>query len=79
MNRRLPDAVRALPEAVRASAAIETLTPRERSVLALMLIEGLSPVEVAGALGTSARQIERLYSAALGSVSREMHGVRRAA
>ncbi len=77
--RRLPDAVRALPEGIRASAAIESLSPRERSVLALMLLEGLTPMETAGALGTSARQVERLYTAALDSVTREMKHARRAA
>lgn len=79
MIRRLPAAVNALPESIRASAALETLSPRERSVLALMLLEGLSPLEAAGALGTTSGQVERLYTTALESVSREMRGVRRAA
>lgn len=79
MNERLPDAVRALPERVRAAAALELLSPRERSVLALLLLEGLSPLEAAGALGTSSSQVERLYAAALDSVTRELGDAQRAA
>jgi DNA-directed RNA polymerase specialized sigma24 family protein len=80
MNPRLPQSVARLPERVRTAAAIEALAPRERAVLALMLIEGLDPGQAAGALGTSASQVQRLYTAALASVARELGpDVRRAA
>lgn len=76
--RRLPPEVRALPERVKAAAALESLTPRERAVLAMLLLEGLSPLEAAGALGTTSRQVERLYAAALYSFSRQVDGERKA-
>jgi len=79
MSARLPQSVNALPAHVRAAAALETLTSHERSVLALVLLEKLSPLETARALGTTVAQIDRVLSGALDTVMREMNDLRRAA
>jgi len=69
--RRLPTAVQKLPPHVRVSAAIEKLEDRERDVLALLLLERLSPLEAAGALRLSVRQVESSFQLAIETLSSE--------
>ena len=77
MNGRLPAAVRGLPARVRAAAAIEKLAEHERDVLALLLVERLTPLEAAGALRMTVRQVETIFSAAVDEIAAEA-GLRRA-
>ena len=72
MTRRLPSGVARLPERVRLAAAIEALPERDRQVLALRLVEQLSPLEAAGALKLTVREIEHRYATALLLLAREL-------
>ena len=72
MTSRLPVTVRRLPLRVRLAAALERLPESQRLVLALRLIDGLSPVEAGGALHLSAREVESRLSVALESVAAEL-------
>ena len=72
MTRRLPTGVNRLPERVRLAAAIEALPERDRQVLALRLVEQLSPLEAAGALKLSVRDIEHRYATSLLLLAREL-------
>ena len=72
MKRRLPSGVSRLPERVRLAAAIETLPERDRQVLVLRLVEGLSPLETAGTLKITVRETEHRYAAALLVLAREL-------
>ena len=67
--RRLPAAVSRLPLQVRAAAEIETLQPREREVLALCLIEQLTPLEAAGALHMPVGELERTLASTLDRIT----------
>ena len=69
--RRLPTAVQKLPLHVRVSAAIEKLEDRERDVLAMLLLERLSPLEAAGALRLTVREVESSFERAIASLSFE--------
>lgn len=69
--RRAPAGVDRLPENVRVDAALEALDPRDRHVLALLLMERLTPLEVAGALRMTVRQVEQAFELALGRVAAE--------
>jgi len=69
--RRLPSAVQKLPLHVRVSAAIEKLEDRERDVLALLLLERLSPIEAAGALRLSVPEVESSFQRAIENLSSE--------
>lgn len=60
--------VHQLPARVRVSAAIEKLADRERQVLALLLLERLTPLEAAGALRLSVRQVETSFALAVESL-----------
>ena len=62
-------AVRRLPTRVLAAAAIEKLPERSRLVLSLRLLEGLTPLETAGALRTTVSVIEREYVDALRTIA----------
>ena len=66
---RLPAAVNRLPLHVRAAAEIEALAPRNRQVLALCLLERLTPLEAAGALRMSVRELERTLASTLEQVA----------
>jgi DNA-directed RNA polymerase specialized sigma24 family protein len=68
----LPRAVRALPPRIRLSAALEALPEIDRLVLSLVLLEGLSVLEVAGALKLPAREVEQRRTSALLAVAREL-------
>ena len=72
MTRRLPSGVSRLPERVRLAAAIEALPERDRQVLALRLVEQLTPLEAAGALKLNVREIEHRYSTSLLLLAREL-------
>ncbi len=81
---RLPAAVSRLPEPVRVDAALEAMEPSERLVLTLLLVERLTPIEAAGVLRTSVRQVEQALDALLARVAAETgvrprRGLRRAA
>lgn len=64
MKRSIPSVAK-LPVRVRVSAAIEKLADRERQVLALLLLERLTPLEAAGALRLTTRQVEASFSLAV--------------
>ena len=67
----LPPTVAKLPLRVRMQAAIEKLETLERHVLSLMVVDGLTALETAGALGVSKRQVETLYQAAITTIAAE--------
>lgn len=67
MKRTVPS-VEKLPARVRVSAAIEKLADRERQVLALLLLERLTPLEAAGALRLTVRQVESSFALAVESI-----------
>jgi DNA-directed RNA polymerase specialized sigma24 family protein len=69
--RRLPAAVNALPEIVRVDAAIEALSVRDRHVLSLLLVERLTPIEAAGVLRMSVRQVELALDQLLARIASE--------
>lgn len=69
--RRLPPEVARLPRRVRVAAALEALDPRERTVVALRLLEKLTPLEAAGALRTSVREVEAVLASVLARVAAE--------
>ena len=66
---RVPAAVRRLPARVLAAAAIERLPQRSRLVLSLRLLEGLTPLEAAGAMRTTVSVIEREYADAIRAIT----------
>lgn len=69
--RRLPPAVQSLPDHVRVDAALEALEPGDRHVLALILIERLTPIEAAGVLRMTVRQVEQALDHLLAHVANE--------
>ena len=75
MSERLPKHVDRLPVRVRLAAAIESLPEAERLVLSLRLLEGLSPLEAAGALKLEVREVEVRMNAAMDVLRQDM-GVR---
>lgn len=75
MSERLPKQVDRLPVRVRLAAAIESLPEAERLVLSLRLLEGLSPLEAAGALKLEVREVEVRMNAAMDVLRQDM-GVR---
>jgi DNA-directed RNA polymerase specialized sigma24 family protein len=50
--------------------AIDELDPRERHVLALLLVERLTVLEAAGALRMSMREVGEVYATALQRLAR---------
>ena len=72
MSPRLPVAVNRLPLRVRLAAAIERLPEAQRLVLALRLMDGLSPIEAAGALHLSTREVDSRFALALESIADEL-------
>jgi len=72
---RVPSAVNRLPERVRLAAAIEALPERDRQVLVLRLVEQLTPLEAAGTLKLSVRELEHRYATTLLALAREL-GIR---
>lgn len=72
MSPRLPRAVRTLPPRIRLAAALENLPEIDRLVLSLDLLEGLTVLEIAGALKLHVREIEQRRSAALTAIAREL-------
>lgn len=72
MTRRSPTGVNRLPERDRLAAAIEALPERDRQVLALRLVEQLTPLEAAGALKLSVREFEHRYATSLLLLAREL-------
>ena len=75
MSERLPKQVDRLPVRVRLAAAIESLPEAERLVLSLRLLDGLSPLEAAGALKLEVREVEVRMNAAMDVLRQDM-GVR---
>ena len=71
MKRSVPS-VEKLPMRIRVTAAIEKLADRERQVLSLLLLERLTPIEAAGALRMSVRQVEASFSLAVESLREEI-------
>ncbi|HEV2104233.1 MAG TPA: sigma factor-like helix-turn-helix DNA-binding protein, partial [Candidatus Eisenbacteria bacterium] len=69
MSARLPASVRRLPLRLRVAAELEALPADARTVLALRLLERLTPLETAGALGCSLAEANRRYADALRLVS----------
>jgi DNA-directed RNA polymerase specialized sigma24 family protein len=70
MKRSVPS-VEKLPMRIRVTAAIEKLADRERQVLSLLLLERLTPIEAAGALRMTVRQVEASFSLAVESLREE--------
>ncbi|MCC6652601.1 MAG: hypothetical protein IT348_15725 [Candidatus Eisenbacteria bacterium] len=70
MKRSVPS-VEKLPMRIRVTAAIEKLADRERQVLSLLLLERLTPIEAAGALRLTVRQVEASFSLAVESLREE--------
>lgn len=70
MKRTIPS-VEKLPARVRVAAAIEKLADRERQVLALLLLERLTPLEAAGALRLTVRQVEASFAVAVEAIREE--------
>ncbi len=70
-NRRLPLRVNRLPQRIRLAAAIEALPERDRLVLMLRLLEGLSVLETAGALRITVREVEQRSASSLVALARE--------
>ncbi len=70
MKRSVPS-VEKLPMRIRVTAAIEKLSDRERQVLSLLLLERLTPIEAAGALRLTVRQVEASFSLAVESLREE--------
>jgi DNA-directed RNA polymerase specialized sigma24 family protein len=66
-----PRAVRALPRA-RVATALAALAETDRLVLALDLLEGLTVLEIAGALKLKVREVEQRRVAALAAVTRAL-------
>jgi DNA-directed RNA polymerase specialized sigma24 family protein len=70
MKRSIPS-VEKLPARIRVSAAIEKLADRERQVLSLLLLERLTPLEAAGALRMTVRQVEASFALAVETLGEE--------
>jgi DNA-directed RNA polymerase specialized sigma24 family protein len=68
---RLPASVGRLPEPVLVDAAIENLETRDRHVLTLLLVERLTPIEAAGVLRMSVRQVEQVFESLLERIGLE--------
>lgn len=70
-----------VPDARRLREALEGCAPHERALLALLLVERLTPTEAARALHVPAASVLRRYRALLGELARAYHGLssRRAA
>jgi len=66
---------RRAPRALAASAAFERLSARDCTVLGLVLVEHLTPVEAAVALGVSVAQVRRDYECAVARVRRSLAGI----
>ena len=82
MNARLPKKVATLPLRVRLEASLEALAETDRRVLTLRLLEGLSALEVAGALNLRRADVERRTTLALERLASELgvgESLRRAA
>ena len=75
MKPRVPSGVSRLPMRIRVAAALEALPERDRQVLVLRLLEGLSSLEAAGTLQLTRRECELRYRLALTHLAREA-GVR---
>ena len=56
----------------RIAAALGALSERDRLILSLRLVEGLSALEAAGALRMSAREVERRTASAMRVLGREI-------
>ncbi len=69
--RRKVAGVERLADSVRVDAALEALDPRDRHVLALLLMERLTPLETAGALRMTVRQVEQTFELALSRIAEE--------
>lgn len=75
---RPPRAARPLPATAspdpraRIAAALEALAAADRLVLALHLLEGMTVLEIAGALKLKAREVEQRRRAALTAIAREL-------
>jgi len=61
------------------AAIFDRLPSRQRTLLALMLVERLSAAETAGALGTSSSEVETAYRNVLAELGRGLARPRRAA
>ena len=75
MSRRRASSTRAssaLPARTRLSSALEALARTDRLVLSLLLLEGLSSLEIAGVLQLTTREVEERRVAALTTVTREL-------
>lgn len=75
MNRRAPSVDSIEPrtgERRRVSAALARSSVRERLVLALLLVERLTPEEVASALSCPVEEVERTYRLLLASLRTAM-------
>ena len=75
MKSRAPSSVSEAPTREQIVAAIDVLPELERLVLSLQLLEGLTPLEAAGALRLTTHEVEKRMATALRLLSREL-GVR---
>lgn len=62
----------------RVAALVGSLDGNDRALLALCLLEGLSPLEAGAALRTPSREVVRRLGALLGRLSRRARAVRAA-
>jgi len=69
---RVPSGVRRPSARVRFAAALEALPERDRLVLTLRLVEGLSTLEAAGALRMPTSEVEQRMASALRTLSDEL-------
>ena len=76
-----PTASRRATLARRMIAELDTLTDRERLVLAMLLVERLTVLEAAGAMRISMREVGEVYATALQRLARGTgaHAQRKAA
>ena len=75
-NGRRPDRTRFVGETARRllSAALERRNRRDRLIIALLLVERLSPAEAADVLGISVTRVRDLYRDALAALERAARG-----
>jgi len=78
-RKRLPEAARGLigteRDRGRIRAALDRCGEHERMVLAILLLERLTPDEAAGVLGVPARQVVRTFRAVMAGLARAACGL----
>jgi DNA-directed RNA polymerase specialized sigma24 family protein len=70
MRQHTPNTDRARSRRTQLATALESLPDLDRLVLSLYLLEGLSVLEIAGALKLTTREVEQLRVAALATIAK---------